>query len=441
MTTLPEGGIGLEADEVLAAARPLGLWHRAVRMASDRMGYALADQVVYSFGNMVVAALLSRHAAQREFGIYILTQRSMDVLIQLSNVFLWAPFTFNLPGTEDERKRSFLGSLVMQQVLACVLAALLLWGLGAWSQHGSRLLYRDTFAPLAVTSIAILFREFNRRMYFCYMRFKAAFWTDLATVALQIVGVEALYKTHRLTVPNTLVVLSAGCLIVSIYWLITEWASFVVRLRDTRNDFAHNFRLGRWLLGSNMVFMISSQCNPWVIGSLLGGVSVGAYTKCESVVNIPRVALTSLQNTMAPMLARSYHNGGKPALTRLVSRFNRLLLIGSILFAVGIIAVGPFVAEAIFKGAPANSRVILAVLSLNFVAFAMTMAQSYGLTAMNRARLTFYANLVGMVTQAGVILWLVRSYQLPGAAAALLVGSVVVLFVRQFFYRRETRTA
>lgn len=440
MTTLPEGGVGLEADEVLAAA-PNGLWRRAARLATDRMGYALGDQVVYSFGNMVVAALLSRHTAQREFGIYILTQRSMDVLIQLSNVFLWAPFTFNLPATEEERKRSFFGSVVMQQVLACVLAAVLLWALGIWSSRGEHLLYRDTFAPLALTSVAILFREFTRRMYFSYLRFKAAFWTDVATVALQIGGVEILYHARLLNVPNTLIALSAGCLLVSLYWLVTEWRTFAISLRETCSDFMHNFRLGRWLLGSNMVFMISSQCNPWVIGSLLGGASVGAYTKCESVVNIPRVALTSLQNTMAPMLARAYHDGGKPALTRMVARFDRLLLLGSVVFAAGIVAVGPFVAEAIFKGAPSNSRTILVVLSLNFVAFAATMAQSYGLTAMDRAGLTFYANVLGMLAQAGVILWLVRSYHLTGAAAALLVGSVVVLVVRQFFYMRETRTA
>ena len=195
------------------------------------------------------------------------------------------------------------------------------------------------------------------------------------------------------------------------------------------------------MFGTNMVFTVSSQSNPWVLSWLLGGASVGAYSICESVVNIPRVALTSMQNVMGPMLARAYAEGGKERLGKVVRRMDIALLAGSAIFAVGIVTLGPWVEMTIFKQAPEQSRWILALLSVNLIVFAATLAQSYGLTAMDKAGLTFYANLCGLAVQVAVTVWLVRSMRVPGAAEALLVGSLAVAVVRAYFYAKEIRTA
>ena len=431
MSRLPEEGLGEET----------GMWPRARRLVGERMSYALADQVTYSFGNMVVAALFSRHAGAREFGMYILTQRTLAVVIQLCNVFSWGPYTFNMAGIEKARLRLYDGSMVTQQLLGCALSVALLWSAGRWASTPGRGFYYGVFTPLILTSIGILFREFTRRFYFAQMRFRVAFWADVATVGLQIAAVEWLAVMHRLNVISGLGVLSAAATVVSAWWVLSEWDTLEVGWRENLEDMRLNLKLGRWLFGGNMVFMISSQCNPWVLSAMLGGTSVGAYAVCESVVNIPRVALTSMQNVMAPVLARALANGGRAELQRMVAKTDRALLAGSVLFAAGIAAVGPWVARLIFKTVPSNSRVLLVVLALNFVAFAATMAQSYGLTALNKAGYTFYAYLAGLVVQVGVCVWLVRAFALPGAAAAMLMGSLIVLLVRQFYWTREMGTA
>ncbi len=425
----------------VAGSRWITLMRKMSARVSQRMGYALADQVVYSAGNMVVAAMLSRHCRPREFGIYILTQRTMDVLIQLCNVFLWGPFTFNLPGTAQDRRGSYQGSIFALQILFCLIFSLALWTLSHWAAVPVRGIYYGTFAPLVLTGGGILFREFTRRMYFSHMRLKEAFWTELATVLLQIAGVEWLYLTGRLDVAHTLAVLCLGATAVSGWWLVREWNSFCVEAASAWLDLKMNLQLGRWFLGSNMVFLASSQCNPWVLSALLGGSAVGAYAVCESVVNIPRVALTSMQNVMGPMIAQARNEGGRAELGAIVRRLDRSLLAGSIVFALGILAAGPFVAKLIFKTVPADARVLLAFLAINLVAYAATLAQSYGLTALGRADTTFYANGLGLLVQASVCFYLVRHLQVPGAAAAMLLGSVVVLGVRGLFFRREMARA
>ena len=438
MSTLPIPGLANVADTAsVAGSRWELLAGRLKQQIGSRLSYALADQVAYSFGNMVVAALLSRHCAQRQFGMYILTQRSMDVLIQLCNVFLWGPFTFNLPATPQGRRGEYQGSIFNLQVVFCVVFTFVLWFASHWAATPARGVYYGTFAPLVLTSGGILFREFTRRMYFSHMRLKEAFWTDLVTVLLQIAGVEWLYCTGKLNVANTLWMLFAGSVIVSFWWLAREWRSFTVSLEATCDDFRMNLRLGRWFLGSNMVFLASSQCNPWVLSALLGGASVGAYAVCESVVNIPRVALTSMQNVMGPMIARAKNEGGKQKLQGVVRRLNRMLLAVSAVFAGGIMLIGPWVAHVIFKAVPSNAHLILVLLSINLVTYAATLAQSYGLTALNRADTTFYANSLGLLAQAGVCYVLVRSFHVPGAAAAMLLGSIIVLILRGWFFRRE----
>jgi O-antigen/teichoic acid export membrane protein len=433
------------AQEVMeleaGSAESAGLWVRTKALVGQRMGYALADQVVYSFGNMVVAALVIRYCTKWEFGIYILTQRALDVLNQLCNVFLWGPYTFNLPVKAKGRPTLYKGSVLVWQLVACFYAAVLMWAIKGWASTPARGLYYGVFAPLVMTCAGIVFREYTRRMYFSDMRLKEAFWTDAATVALQIVGVWWLKWTGRLNVPNTLWMLSLGAIAVSLWWVVEEWRTFEIRWKDVSDDMRLNLRLGKWFLGSNMVFMVSSQYNPWLLSAMVGGVGVGMYSVCEQVVNIPRVALTSLQNLMAPMLARAFANEGKPGLKRMVARLDTLLLAGSVVFAAGVALLGPLAARLIFKKVPDNARVILIVLAVNLLAYAATMAQSYGLTAVDKANYTFYAQLAGLVAQAGISVWLVHTWQLPGAAAALLVSSVVVMVVRQVYYSREMRTA
>jgi hypothetical protein len=114
MTLLSESGIGQDSE-----LDSQTLWERTRKLLGRRLGYAFADQVVYSFGNMIVAALLSRHSAAREFGIYILTQRALDLIIQLCNVFLWGPLAYNLPATAEDRRNFYRGSVFMHQLVAC----------------------------------------------------------------------------------------------------------------------------------------------------------------------------------------------------------------------------------------------------------------------------------------------------------------------------------
>lgn len=439
MSTLAVASATDSTPTVASAGEPGDAWllSRLKARLSSRLSYALGDQVVYSFGNMVIAALLSRHCGQREFGIYILTQRAMDVLIQLSNVLLWAPFTFNLPGRAVDHKAAYEGSMFVLQLALCGLFTAMLWGAAVSFAGTPSGLYFSTFQPLVLTSGGILFREFTRRMYFAHLRMKEAFWTESATVALQIAGVAWLSHCGRLNVANTLIVLSAGACGVSLWWVLRDGRTLAISRHVVVSDGRLNLHMGRWFLGGNMIFLASSQWNPWVLGGLLGGGAVGAYAVCESVVNIPRVALTSMQNVMGPMVARTHHQEGRSGLRALVRRLDRMLLAGTVAFALAIVVIGPSIARLIFKFSPVHARMVLALLALNLVVYAATLAQSYALSALGRADTTLYTNGLGFVAQAALCFGFVRLWGTAGAAAAMLVGSLIVLAVRRGYFRRS----
>ncbi len=404
-----------------------------------RNRYALADQVVYSFGNMVVAALLSRHCAQREFGIYILTQRSMDVVIQLSNVFLWSPFAFNLPGTEKEHRPAYEGSIFLLQLVLCLCFTLLMIVLCRWAGTSTRSMYLGAFAPLVFAMGGILFREFTRRMYFAHMRLQEAFWTDVATVGLQIVAVEWLYRMGKLDVAHTLPALCVGAVVVSLWWMLRDFGRIAIRFDRVVSDLRLNLRLGRWFLGTNMIYLVISQSNPWVLSSMLGSASVGAYAVCESVVNIPRVALNSMQNIMGPVVARAHDEGGKAEVRKVVRRLDRTLLAGASFCALVVVVLGPCAARVIFNTVPENAHLILILLSMNLVAFAATLAQTFGLSALGRADTTLYANLIALLVQCALCVGLVHRFGVAGAAGAMLLGNVAGIAARGLYYRKEMR--
>ena len=434
---LPLPGVIVEGD---ADATPTpGWWARTRSHAGARMSYALLDQAVYSFGNLVVYALFRRHGSDRGFGAFVLTQRTLDVMFQLCNVFLWGPFCFHLPGTPEGRQGLYRGSVLLQQISFCAVCVGVLWGLGEWASGPAHARYAEVFSPLMWTAIGITFREYTRRMYFAEMRFREAFWTDVATVALQVAGVEWLVLHGAVTVRSTLGMLSAAAIVVSLWWVVREWRTFRVQLRSTLEDLRSDFSLGRWLFGSNMVNLLTQQCNPWILSSLLGVPAAGAYAVCEFPVNVPRVALTSLQNTMAPSMARRLAESGKGALHRMVLRYDNLLLAGAAAFVGVAWLSGPWFARMIFKSVPAEIQSVLLLLALNLLALAFTMARSYGLTAMGRADLTFYVNGLGLLVQGVAVVPLVRMFGLRGAAAALMLGTAATAILRAAVYAREVR--
>jgi O-antigen/teichoic acid export membrane protein len=188
-----------------------------------------------------------------------------------------------------------------------------------------------------------------------------------------------------------------------------------------------------------MVFVASAQVSPWLLSATSGAASVAAYAVCEAVVNIPRVALTSMQNAMAPTMARAVASGGKPALRKVVRRMDLLILGGSTLFAAAIVAFGPWISHAIFHRTPPDARIILTVLAVNLVAYGASLAQSYGLSSVNRADLNFYAQVFGLAAQLAAAFALIHRFAVPGVASALLVGNSAVLAARIVFYLREMR--
>ena len=407
--------------------------------ASARFTYALADQVVYSFGNMVVAAIVSRKCGLVALGMYILTQRAIDLLCQLSNAFLWTPFTFNLPGVAGVRRSRYQGSTLLFQVILCLVFSLSFWGSSQLSVVSRRPVYRDTFAPLVLTCGALLFREFTRRMYFAHLRLKEAFWTDVATVLLQILGVVWFFWAGKPSLSNILEALAFGAAAVSLWWILREWNDWMIDGREALSDLRLNLQMGRWFLGSNLVYAASSQCNPWILGTFAGGGWVGIYAVCESVVNIPRVAVNSMQNVMAPMLARAHREKGSQGVRKAVRHLDRLLLAGSVVMGVMVICFGPWFAHLIFKSVPGNARLLLFLLALNLVGYAGTLAQSYALAALGQANKSFYASALGFLTQVLACVYSVPRFQVSGAAGSLLLGSLVVYSSRLISYAKEVR--
>ncbi len=413
---------------------PVSRWRT---LMNPKFLFALFDQGIVSFGNMVIAASVARHSPAAGFGLFILALRSIDVVNQLSSVLIWGPYIFNLPALSEERQKQFLGSVLLHQITAAAFGTVLLFLLGWFSVHLGDTTYAGLFLPLALPTAAIVFREFVRRIYFAHLRFKYALMTDAITVGLQIAGLWTLIHLKRLTLPNALWALALPCVVMVLYWAVTERRTITFSLAAYGSDFRLNLELGRWFFGSNMVLLASAQVSPWVLSATTGPIAVAAFAVCESVVNIPRVALTSMQNMMGPMMARDFAAGGKAALHKVVRRMEWLIISGSVFFAAVIMLFGPWISRAIFHSAPANARAILVLLALNLIAYGAALATSYGLSAMNLAKLNFHPQAIGLVFQIVVVALTVHRLGVVGVALGLFTGSIVVLLLRARYYHRE----
>ena len=144
-----------------------------------------------------------------------------------------------------------------------------------------------------------------------------------------------------------------------------------------------------------------------------------------------------MQNVLPPMIAGAYREEGPQGVRNAVRRLDRVLIAGAFAMGVVVLIFGPGAAHLLFKSVPGNARTLLLLLSLNLVAYAGTLAQSYGLAALGRADKSFYSSAVGFAVQVPACVYMVRHFEVAGAAASLLLGNLVLYLTRLCFYSKD----
>jgi O-antigen/teichoic acid export membrane protein len=279
-------------------------------------------------------------------------------------------------------------------------------------------------AAFAVVAPLWLLREFGRRYLFAHLQVLHVLAMSIAAVTTQIVSLCLLAYLGRLSTTTALFAMGLGSGIAGFGWLWFSRNAFQFDRNRSGYFLRKNWVLGRWILASQTTSVISTNVMPWLIAFWLGPTATGIFAACDSIIRFGNPIIISVTNVLTPRASIGFHDGGKPALRRIVRQTSALL--GLILFAFWMLLLfaGKPILTLSFGPEYAAYSATLAVLGLNQLWTRIALAPGQALLLLERANIILLAEISAFATSLAAASVLIPRYGILGAAFSLLAGNL-----------------
>jgi hypothetical protein len=245
---------------------PLG--QRALRWAARLAGDAMlrksllsiADQGVVSATNFAITIILSRLCGKPEVGLYYLALQVFFFARGVQEQLIASPYLVYGGRKQPSEAARYAGSTLAHEVVLLIAIALSLAMAAAYG--GASPALRELLWLLVGAAPLMLLREFIRQFSFAELKVAQALALDCGVAALQIAALAVVAWLGLLTTPLTYIVLSIGCGIAAVAWLLLRRGTFATESSAILPDWVHNWRFGRWALASLLLGQTNKRC-PW----------------------------------------------------------------------------------------------------------------------------------------------------------------------------------
>ncbi len=392
---------------------------------------AVGDQAIVSATGFLTMVLLGRHATPQQLGLYALASSVLLLIKSVQESIVLAPYTVYWHRQERALLWSYAGSTLVQQVLLCAVAVGGL-GLAGLSAERRAVEMAPVFWVLLVVAPAVLMREFARQVAFAHLEIGVATVLDLTVAVMQVGGLSLLAAFDRLSAVSVYWTTGVACGLAAAAWTRARRSQFAIRPELLGRHLHQNWTFGKWILGGQSVSSLTFYVMPWLLAVYHGTDATGLLAACSSVVGLSNMLMLGVGRVLGPRAAKAYVEGGQRELGRVLLRYAALLSAILGVFALVFSLFGGVIAVFIYGQQYARTGAVIAVLALSMLAASFGMSPGYGLWALDRAAMTFRADVLGVSITIAAAVYLVPHYSTLGAAAAMLAGTFVGSVLRGY---------
>jgi O-antigen/teichoic acid export membrane protein len=405
---------------------------RLAQLAGRSKGFlALCDQGVVSLTSFLTALAIGRWAGKSELGLYAVCWTLTIVASEVSAALITTPYTVFGPQMGKKERSRYLGSMLMQQLaLSTVMAAVIFSGVVVASSRGAS----DALVRAAgVTAAAIVFmglREFARRICFADLKVALALVLDVAACFAQIAGMVLLWRSGRLSASSVFILLGGLSIAVTMAWLLLYRTNLCVQRHYWMSGLKHNWDFAKWVLAGGFTMAMAMQLYPWLLTVFHGAEVTGVWAACYAVGALGNPVLVGLGNYLGPKISNVYAADGTRATQRYVYRSSMLLAALLLPFVVALLFFGGRIMTKMYGAAYGGNGLVVALLGLNVLVVAFNFPYSRGLFALRAARADMLVNVAAIALLFTVGIAAIKTHDVAGAAAALLLSTIVTTAIR-----------
>lgn len=413
-----------------------------------RVILTLADQGIVSVAAFLTGVMLSR-ATQAGFGMYALVLTLWVFAGEAQNSLIATPQMLRLPRLNAARARRFNGSLLLHQfalsaviVVGLLVASAVLFAIegrpSGMGTHGYSLVTLVT----AISVAPIALRSFARSYCFATRDVTAALALDAAASVIQLAGIAAIFFSGHLEHWWMAVLVLAGAnLLSAVGWMWHARDRFAVDARRAVVDLRRNWRVGRYIFASSMLWAAGVQAYPWMISLMAGSRQAGIWGACNALASLGNPLLMGVQNLMGPSIAHAHARED-------LAGFRRYVMLCTLAFVAVVVppcvvlaAAANFLLTHVNGGDYAGNGAVTGTLAIMLVLQGISFPTSRGLFSLGRAGIDMLANVGPLIVLALIGPLFVSRHGVLGAAISLLLAQAAGSAVRVVAFLYITRRA
>jgi O-antigen/teichoic acid export membrane protein len=436
----PGVSIGETAHTLVFTRSKLHIW-------GMRSALSLTDQGLTSAAGFGVNLLLARWMPAEVYGAFAVAFAGCLVISGFHNVLLLEPLTVMGPSRHADRLSAYFRAQIgvhifLTGILAAValVVGMLLWLISSGSPLSRAVLGSGLMLPF------LLLLWLARRMCYVVQRPSIAVVGSALYLAFVVSGLLLLGHFGNLGSFTAFLLMGCGSAFAAGTLLLRlglQEARFSgepsVRWRKV---LAENWIYGRWLVGSTLLFSISSQTQTFLVAALLG---LGA-TGILRAMQVPSLLMTQVTTAagllILPAFSYDFGRGLRERLRHKAMLVSLGLLAAGLCFAAFLALFAGPTERLLYEGKYAVSARLMAVFALSPVCTGFSMGYSMALRASQKPYFDLIANAVAASVAVTSAVCFIRWWGLAGAAASMIFGlgaySLVAMYLFQVWLGRRT---
>jgi O-antigen/teichoic acid export membrane protein len=405
-----------------------------------RSGLSLLDQGLTSGAGFVVNILLARWMPAEGYGAFAVAFAAYLFVSGFQNVLLLEPLSVMGPSRHsDNLPAYFRAQIVFHVFLTGTLAVVaLVVGLILWRVSPGSLLI-DAVLGGGVALPFLLLLWLVRRLCYVLQRPAIAAMGSAIYLAFVLAGMFALERFGRLGTLSAFLMMGSGSVLAALLllWylgLLKSGKSLDSRI-SWRCVLLENWTYGRWLVGSTVLFSVSSQIQTFFVAAILG---LGA-TGTLRAMQVPSLVMTQIVTAIGLLVLPTFsYDFGKGLLGRLRHKavfVSLALFLAGVGFVAFLLLMGGRVEHLLYGGKYASHAGLMAMLALIPVCSGFSMGFGMAMRASQKPHFDLLANAIAAPVGVLSAIFFMRWWGLMGAAASMVTSFAMASVVTYISYR------
>lgn len=415
-------------------------WLSRLLLRRRHLHWVLADQILVSGCNFVIAILYARSLGPAGFGTYALITVAQQYFVSVSVSLIGNPLITAAPHVQDtnEQRHMIESSFAAQLLVSTGLALLAAVGMSIYLFVGAPGFSGFAVLGLAASSFALPLLEWCRRLCFLHRDGPSLFRFDVLTYLPVVIAACALVRYGWLTLDMAVSLWGASSVTACLYGVyhlrmpccFVGARAFMVRHWRASRDFVVSFQ-AQWLGSQGIVYLAAP---------VVGTSGVGAYRSIGGLLGFTNALGTTLDNMLPLRFAEAYRKGGDPALRKYTVRFGVALtgLLVLLLVPVGIFA-EPIVGVLLGDAYVAYSNILWVQGISVTVIFASRIALYHERARLHTRRIALSA-ILGTIVSIFLVINITTVLGPVGLAWSTALGGTISLIYLSFCIFRDARS-